>query len=64
MSRKTVNSTIITFNQNIRLWYRYMRFICSIKKISMLEAIEQFGYRYKTLYSQKMEFAGKQLQRN
>jgi hypothetical protein len=53
MSRKTINSTVITVNQNIKLWYRYMRFICSIKNIDMLEAIEQFGYRYKKLFSKK-----------
>jgi hypothetical protein len=63
MSRKTINCTLITVNQNIRVWYRYMRLICSIKKISMLEAIEQFGYRYKTLYSQKMRFIRRRLQR-
>ena len=64
MSRKTYNSTLITVNQNIRLWYRYMRLICSIKKISMLEAIEQLGYRYKTLYSKKMRLTGRRLQRS
>ena len=64
MSRKTYNSTLITVNQNIRLWYRYMRLICSIKKISMLEAIEQFSYRYKTLYSKKMRLTGRRLQRS
>lgn len=53
MSRKTVNPTI-KFNQYTKLWYRYMRYICTIKKISMLEAMEQFGYRYRTLYSKKL----------
>lgn len=58
MPGKTINSTLITFNQNIRLWYRYMRFICSLKKINMLEAIEQFGYRYQTLYAKKVKLTG------
>ena len=52
MSRKTVNPTL-KGNQYIRLWYRYMRYICTINKISMLEAMEQFGYRYRTLYLNK-----------
>jgi hypothetical protein len=63
MSRKTISPTI-EFYQYIDLWYRYMRFVCSIKKISMLKAMEQFGYRFKTLYSRKVRFAGKQLQRS
>ena len=62
MSRKTISPTV-EFYQHIALWYRYMRFICSIKKISMLEAMEQFGYRFKKLYSKKVRFKDKQLQR-
>lgn len=52
MSRKTINLTF-EFYEYITLWYRYMRFICSIRRISMLEATEQFGYRFKLLYSKK-----------
>jgi hypothetical protein len=53
MSRKTINPTIES-QQYIALWYRYMRLICSIKKISMLKATEQFGLRYKILYSKRV----------
>jgi hypothetical protein len=63
MSRKTINPTI-EFYQYIELWYRYMRFICSIKKINMLKATEEFGYRFKMLYSKKVRFAGGRLQRS
>jgi hypothetical protein len=63
MSRKKINPTI-EFYQHIALWYRYMRFICSIKKISMLETMEQFGYRFKKLYSKKVRFIDKQSQGN
>jgi hypothetical protein len=62
MSRKTFNPTV-EFYQYIALSYRYMRFICSIKKISMLDAYQRFGNRYKTLYSKKVRFIGGRLQR-
>lgn len=52
MSRKTINLTF-EFYEYITLWYRYMRFVCSIKRISMLEATEEYGYRFKKLYSKK-----------
>ena len=63
MSRKTVNPTI-KFNQYTKLWYRYMRYICTIKKISMLKAMEEFGYRFKMFYSKKVRLAGRRLQRS
>jgi hypothetical protein len=62
MSWKTINPTI-EFHEYMALQYRYMRFICSIKKISMLDAIEKFGYRYKILYSKKIKFTSRQLKR-
>jgi hypothetical protein len=54
MSCKIINPTIES-QQYMALWYRYMRFICSIKKISMLKAIEEFGYRFRMLYSKKVK---------
>ncbi len=56
MSWKTINPTI-EFHQYMALQYRYLRFICSIKKIGMLKAIEQFGPRYKSLYSKRAKLA-------
>ena len=53
MSFKTINPTMES-QEYMALWYRYMRFICFIKKISMLKAIEQFGYRFRILYSRKV----------
>lgn len=53
MSRKTI-SHAANYNQYIKLWYRYMRYICTIKKISIAEATEKFGYHYRTLYSKKL----------
>jgi len=55
MSFKTVNPTIES-RQYMVLWYRYMRFICTIEKISMLNAMEQFGNRFKILYFKKVRF--------
>ena len=63
MSRKTINPTIDS-QRYIALWYRYMRLICSIKKISMLNAIEQFGLRYRILYSEKIRFKEGRLSRS
>lgn len=53
MSRKTI-SHAANYNQYIKLWYRYMRYVCTIKKISISEATEKFGYHYRTLYSKKL----------
>jgi hypothetical protein len=52
MSRKTFNPTLESY-KHAELLYRYMRFICSIKKINLLDAYVQFAYRYKALYSKK-----------
>jgi hypothetical protein len=58
MSWKTINPSL-EFHQYMALQYRYMRYICSIKKIDMLKAIEQFGFRYKILYSKKVRLSGR-----
>lgn len=63
MSWKTIDPTIESY-QHIALWYRYMRFVGSIKKISLLKAIEEFDYRFKILYSKKARFTGRQSQRS
>ena len=63
MSWKTIDPTIESY-QYIALWYRYVRFVGSIKKISLLKAIEEFDYRFKILYSKKVGFKDKQLQRS
>lgn len=55
MSWKTINPTM-EYHRYMVLQYRYLRFICSIKKIDMLKAIEQFGFRYKRLYAKRMRF--------
>lgn len=52
MSGKTFKPTL-EFYKHAELLYRYMRFICSIKKINLLDAYVQFAYRYKALYSKK-----------
>jgi hypothetical protein len=53
MSCKTVNPTMES-HQYMALWYRYMRFICCIEKVTMLTAMERFGNRFKILYFKKM----------
>jgi hypothetical protein len=54
MSGKIINPTIQS-QKYMSLWYRYMRFICTVEKIGMLKAIELFGHRFKILYSKKIK---------
>jgi hypothetical protein len=49
---KTINPTS-TFQSYMKLQIRYLSFVCSVKRIEMLDAIEHFSYRFKMLYFQK-----------
>ena len=53
MSRKTINPIIDLIN-TLNYGHRYIRYICTIKQISMSEAMAEFGYRYRILYSKKL----------
>jgi hypothetical protein len=49
---KTINPTS-TFQNYMQLQIRYLNYVCSVKRIEMLDAIENFSYRFKLLYGQK-----------
>jgi len=49
---KTINPTS-TFQSYMRLQIRYLSYVSSVKRIEMLDAIENFSYRFKLMYCQK-----------
>ncbi len=52
MAGKSINPTIC-FKSYTAVQVRYLRLICLVHKLTMLEAIELYAVRFKTLYVMK-----------
>lgn len=52
MATKSINPTIC-FKNYMSVQIRYLRFICRIKHIDMLDAISIYGFRFRSLFAAK-----------